>query len=234
MEFINVPTILKESSEHAVDTLNNENLVIKREPSVEYLLIIPALVVEDDSNIPMPIKVKKEVNSSTIVVNIRKLSFDKNSKKLFQKVLFCKKCPRTKFFESSMRFKKHLEMEHVITCKHCGFSFKNDEIFNDHDCTPKKNMTFQCDFCPKEFPYLKGCKQHSEIHYGENKLTCKICGARLVSKRMRQHMRVSHGKSNYCCNLCPKKLKDLNQVKAHMKSHLKPWQCKICGKKFSE
>lgn len=222
----------EDDSQHLSTNSTNKTSYVKHEPSVEYLLILPSSEAKDE--VPNPIKIKMEEDLTSLAVNVEMLKFEKNAKQMFKKVSICRKCPEVIVFSSCKLLKEHLKKVSHFTCKHCGLCFQSTEGIDGHKCIPRKNVKFRCDFCPKEFSYFKGYEQHIEIHFDEKKYTCDICGKKLVGKRMSQHMRVTHGETKFKCDLCPRKFKVLVQIKAHMKTHLKPWSCKICHKKFSE
>lgn len=223
----------EESENDFVSNIEHETSKIKHEKSVEYLLIIPPPELEADE-IPVPIQIKTEEGRTSISVKLKKIEFEENAKKLFKKVCICRKCPKLKVFKSSQQLKNHLAKVKHIMCTSCGLFFQSMKAMTIHKCVKRKNVNFICDFCPKEFACSRGYLQHIDIHFDEKKVSCKICGNRLVDKRMPQHMRQSHGKKEFECDLCSCFKTSLFHIRAHMKSHLKPWQCKICEKKFSE
>lgn len=94
---------------------------------------------------------------------------------------------------------------------------------------------FTCDICQKKCINNHSLKQHKQVHKG--KIQCAICNQSLTQQSMKSHLKTHKLKERgpqFYCNICSKSFVWIQYLKAHLKTHIKEYECDICEMKFSD
>lgn len=94
-----------------------------------------------------------------------------------------------------------------------------------------------CEFCNKEFLGGNDLRKHIRIHTDERPFECKHCGQKFRQGGcLKNHIASQHGTTEtYTCYYCSKTFPIKERLRLHMRLHSgeKPYQCKICFKRFA-
>lgn len=94
-----------------------------------------------------------------------------------------------------------------------------------------------CNFCDKEFLGGNDLRKHIRIHTDERPFECQHCGQRFRQGGcLKNHIASQHGTSEtFTCYYCNKTFPIKERLRLHMRLHSgeKPYNCKICFKRFA-
>lgn len=94
-----------------------------------------------------------------------------------------------------------------------------------------------CNFCDKEFLGGNDLRKHIRIHTDERPFECQHCGQRFRQGGcLKNHIASQHGTSEtFTCYYCNKSFPIKERLRLHMRLHSgeKPYNCKICFKRFA-
>ncbi|XP_056254798.1 zinc finger protein 420-like [Seriola aureovittata] len=102
--------------------------------------------------------------------------------------------------------------------------------------TKRRNKSYCCRFCGKEFSHSAHLATHTQIHTGEKLFSCEVCGKEFRhGNSVTVHMRIHTEEKPYRCRICGKEFRHVGNLNVHMRIHTgeKPYSCKVCEKKFS-
>uniref|UniRef100_A0A915I4S4 C2H2-type domain-containing protein n=1 Tax=Romanomermis culicivorax TaxID=13658 RepID=A0A915I4S4_ROMCU len=152
------------------------------------------------------------------------------------------------------------------TCTFCNDSsrFDSKEELIKHMMSHSARV-YACQYCGKENPRVHYLKIHVRSHTGEKPYTCHQCGRGFAdASTWRRHERLSFfvksyhffprkmfwpckfllgvinlfaGEKPYQCNICGRKIARRDNVKIHMRSHMRTKHgtaCRVCGKTFTQ
>ncbi|KAG5669513.1 hypothetical protein PVAND_017400 [Polypedilum vanderplanki] len=190
---------------------------IKSDLNRDFLLML------NEENLQQNVEREKEQNQ-----------YDQNDEN-FRK--FCKKKFNSKYY-----LMQHMKILHsseislpVYSCDHCPKKFLKKWYLIKHlkSKYPKgKEIKFECDFDGKIFAtkaklyvHMTACHQIVE--------ECKKCGKKV--KNIKRHMQLIHLSEDKMiqCQICNKTCKNQTYLTIHMETHIKKYQCQVCGRKFA-
>jgi hypothetical protein len=200
--------LLDQESLESLKIASKEELNVKEEPSVEYLLITPP-VIEPEVFLKQ-MKLEHDLPEKE-VLNIASEEKEINVKQepSVEYVLIIP--PEASVTQFPLPMKQENEnvtdlddnitdSEDNDTCKQCEEMLMCEKHKHVSDI---KSKSFKCHYCAKKFACHGGLIQHIAIHLKSEKKACKICGTVLVKSRLAQHMESVHGKPKFRCDLCP-------------------------------
>ena len=152
-----------------------------------------------------------------------------------------KKCDKCDFeSKSHLYLQKHKNEVHgdLLHCQLCIKSFKLKTSLVKHliSSHEKRNVSFQCDKCPKKFIKRVYLTNHLlRFHHLPKENLCLHCGqAFLTSESLKRHTDEHFSNVTFKCDSCGKVFKRKDKWKNHLAIHsgIKPFECQICHKKF--
>ncbi|XP_043489011.1 zinc finger protein 677-like [Polistes fuscatus] len=114
----------------------------------------------------------------------------------------------------------------------------NEEEEEEEGKETKREKSFRCNDCGKEFSQLRNYKYHRSIHEGTREFaaSCTECGKFFNDRSyLSSHMKIHRNRKEYACLVCGKSFNQRMAYNMHAKIHtgLKPHSCEQCGKAFS-
>lgn len=96
--------------------------------------------------------------------------------------------------------------------------------------------SFECDICGWVFRERSNLKHHMEVHSGEIKKSCNVCGKLLSARYIPEHMKIHDGSKNHQCAICGHAFVTHQRLKRHMVCHTREmkYKCDLgtCTKAF--
>ena len=95
---------------------------------------------------------------------------------------------------------------------------------------------FACTQCEKVFTARASLTRHVQIHTGQFKYSCKICGRQFnIDTNYKIHMRAHEG-LKYYCQYCGKSFVKKQTLDYHLSIHTGQYRfaCDVCGKGFND
>ncbi|KAF7662371.1 hypothetical protein LDENG_00237290 [Lucifuga dentata] len=129
----------------------------------------------------------------------------------------------------------HSALQHHF-CRHCGVTFKDKEVLEEHMKRHVKEKRFSCPDCGKRFINESYVQVHQRIHTGEKPFLCSQCGKGFfTASSLKLHEMQHSGERPFSCEICGKTFRMNSYLTAHYQTHLKerPFCCSICGKGYS-
>ena len=227
---------------------------VKNEPEQDFVIEIPGKLANVPTKHPIFLQnsAKSVEKSSKRIQNSSK--DPKNSEKKQPKPRSCSKL-RNKILSENINECKfcdnvypdngyifdHLKRVHrneikdfILNCNLCNGTFFFKQFLDIHMKTKHKNgqtESFVCDLDAKIFKKKTDLRQHMRSH--QQKISCKICNAKLKVMCLSSHMKVHDLKKNFKCKLCEKSFRNAQNLKRHERIHDKKLECKVCDKKYA-
>jgi KRAB domain-containing zinc finger protein len=151
-----------------------------------------------------------------------------------EKPINCEVC-KTKMLN---QFKKvHLEKHHGIYnktfgCDICGAVYKQKGQIRHHMSQHMITTPFCCSICKQRHTDASNFRSHMKIHnFVEN---CKVCSKPLFESNFSEHMNNHFNEKSFMCKFegCDVKFNNDTALKLHLLTHIKPFCCKICSKRY--
>lgn len=169
-----------------------------------------------------------------------KMSFKQRVRFDFHKCLFCRPC--RKLFTRRNYLNEHIRVVHEgglprldrFICDYCGASSANKLSIERHMREKHLRMErrYQCDLCPQSFNLKFRLSTHMIVHKAS--LFCEMCQHYYSRAYFMRHVRDIHGTAhNHSCDVCLRRFKSLKMLRHHESTHLKRFECGICGKKYA-
>lgn len=132
----------------------------------------------------------------------------------------------------------------VFKCAECGKVFPNYKSFINHARKHKKGLRYCCEYCNKQFAYIK---KHINSFHGDICLnTCQNCGAIFENEELLQDHLILYSKGykkkrkrskeyDLKCKDCNKEFKSRSNLQQHRLVHTersREFSCHVCGKMF--
>eukprot|EP00090_Calanus_glacialis_P032391 TRINITY_DN53665_c0_g1_i1.p1 TRINITY_DN53665_c0_g1~~TRINITY_DN53665_c0_g1_i1.p1 ORF type:complete len:381 (+),score=66.96 TRINITY_DN53665_c0_g1_i1:40-1182(+) len=127
----------------------------------------------------------------------------------------------------------------LYRCSYCDKTFRFQSILNKHLEYHKNKLGNECHTCGKLFKTKETLKAHTlRVHVRELKYECEICSTKFFGKaELESHYRVHSDERLFPCSICSKSFKSRNDATKHENTThflLKPYQCKVCQRFFSQ
>ena len=227
---------------------------VKNEPEQDFVIEIPGKLADVPTKHPIFLQnsTKSVEKSSKRIQNStqdpknseKKQPKPRSCSKLRNKILsenineckFCDKVyPTGYIFDHLKRVHRNEIKDFILKCNLCNGTFFFKQFLDIHMKTKHKNgqtESFVCDLDAKIFKKKTDLRQHMRSH--QQKISCKICNAKLKVMCLSSHMKVHDLKKNFKCKLCEKSFRNAQNLKRHERIHDKKLECKVCNKKYAQ
>jgi KRAB domain-containing zinc finger protein len=150
-----------------------------------------------------------------------------------QKCRVCNREIRPDTMENHLKTHEN-EKERKFQCEICSLKFLTAISLRNHGYyhNQKEKADLQCQFCFKKFNVKKHFERHMKSH--ARFLKCDHCGFLFTRKdQLMAHMKKHMAAEIFKCGTCDKTFKSKTLLKIHQTTHLKAYECDVCGHKFA-
>ncbi|XP_017467852.1 PREDICTED: zinc finger protein OZF-like [Rhagoletis zephyria] len=137
----------------------------------------------------------------------------------------------------TVHLRRHVQ-DYNYSCEVCNKSIATTSELKSHMRIHTGEKPYVCDICGKSFRMLNEFKEHLLRHEQRKIHQCSICPKAFYNRnKLRDHMASVHVKvRNKICNVCDKGFTTQRQLRQHQHIHdaEKKFECRICGKRFSQ
>ena len=119
---------------------------------------------------------------------------------------------------------KHSHTNRRYSCPKCQMKFTTRSSLQDHYNTSKDGCApRRCAICAKEFVHANHLRRHmSSVHAGIKPFSCVVCSREFNQKSdLQRHERRHTVKGRLSCNICSLLYDNVDELKAHYKTHQK-------------
>uniref|UniRef100_A0A0A1WI98 GDNF-inducible zinc finger protein 1 n=2 Tax=Zeugodacus cucurbitae TaxID=28588 RepID=A0A0A1WI98_ZEUCU len=131
-----------------------------------------------------------------------------------------------------------LEEKGKYLCSFCPRVLSSKRAVEIHEGKQHLNIEpdlKECTFCQKKFNKVYLRKHIENVHIGERKYKCDICGNMYkTNDNVMRHRQLHTKDRNYPCAVCDKRFTEKSELKVHMRLHTgeKPFACHLCERRF--
>jgi len=136
----------------------------------------------------------------------------------------CDMCGKRFVYKSALDMHKAIHKdEKSFTCKICDKSFKTYPTLYSHQYVHRVDSPFSCSTCNKSFKTKERLKAHERRHSGLKPHKCMMCDHCFPDKGgLSKHLRTVHCKvKKFVCDICGKSTARADNLRVHMKVHMK-------------
>ena len=143
----------------------------------------------------------------------------------------CKLCGES--YKTVLTLMTHQVMrEDMKVCRVCGASHVSHCQIKEHMKTHGRGVEVECKTCGESLDSLSKAEITRHLNSHRNSL-CTICGKSVSVNGMKSHMYTHTDKRPFPCSKCNKRFKNKMYLVNHLKTHVKTFQCEICGAYFA-
>ena len=139
-------------------------------------------------------------------------------------------------------FKRKWQCKNILTCNHCGKSFKSSLCLNRHLVTHTNERPFVCNVCTTTFQTYQSMARHKKmIHNSKKKVQSPNSNITLSKDKTISEEKIDIDKhvlngdlKSFPCNHCAKSFKSILLLNRHFVTHTseRPFVCKLCDATF--
>ncbi|KAI5698147.1 hypothetical protein M8J76_006245 [Diaphorina citri] len=155
----------------------------------------------------------------------------------------CAVCCKKYATQAKLNFHVKSHEEATLTCVHCNKKFTTKQYLRQHlNIHQKISGGVTCGDCGAEFKSHKARLSHKQRSHPIAVHECSVCSHSFTSSALlSKHVARIHSavRTKYPCTQCPKEFLSKAILQQHIQSNhdpdgkVKPYQCRLCNKKYS-
>nr|XP_014096605.1 zinc finger protein 2-like [Bactrocera oleae] len=155
-----------------------------------------------------------------------------------KKRFLCSFCPRVLSTKRAVQIherKQHLHIEPDLKeCSFCQKKFDKAYLRKHIENVHIGERKFKCDICGNMYKTNDNVMRHRLLHTKDRNHPCPVCDKRFTEKsELKVHMRLHTGEKPYACHLCDRRFRIRVHLTYHLQQHARiKHKCNVCGKEF--